>query len=101
MGDLVIASPFLRAASEKYEVTLLAKPYARDLQRRFWPAVQVAPFIAPWTAFRHKYRLWHWPWRDIFRLRHLTAGRFDIGLSARWDPRDHFLLKVLGIRRRL
>jgi heptosyltransferase-2 len=101
MGDLVIATPFLRAAAEQYEVTLLAKPYANDLQRRFWPAVRVAPFIAPWTAFRHKYRLWRWPWREVLRLRHLAAERFDIGLSARWDPRDHFLLKILRARRRL
>ena len=26
LGDLVIATPFLRAASEKFDVTLLAKP---------------------------------------------------------------------------
>ena len=31
MGDLVIATPFLQAASRKYAVTLLAKPYALDL----------------------------------------------------------------------
>ncbi|HWW03016.1 MAG TPA: glycosyltransferase family 9 protein [Candidatus Acidoferrum sp.] len=101
MGDLVIATPFLRAASEKYSVTLLAKPYAHDLQRRFWPEVRVAPFIAPWTAFRRKYRLLSWPWREIFRLRGLAAERFDLGLTARWDPRDHLLLKLMRARRRL
>jgi len=26
--------------------------------------------------------------------------RFDVGLSARWDPRDHFLLQVVGVRER-
>lgn len=101
MGDLVIATPFLQAASEKYAVTLLAKPYANDLQRRFWPSVRVAPFIAPWTAFRRKYRLLRWPWREIFRLRALAAERFELGLTARWDPRDHLLLKLMRIRRRL
>ena len=64
MGDLVIASPFLRAASKRFSVTLLAKPYANDLQARFWPDVKVVPFIAPWTAFEHKYYLWRWPWRE-------------------------------------
>jgi ADP-heptose:LPS heptosyltransferase len=102
MGDLVIASRFLQAASQTYAVTLLAKPYAFDLQRRFWPEVRVIPFIAPWTAFRGKYRLWEWPWREIFRLRKLAAERFAIGLSARWgDPRDHLLLRLLRARRRL
>jgi len=101
MGDLVIATPFLQAASKQFEVTLLAKPYAQDLQSRFWPGVRVAPFIAPWTAFRHKYRLLKWPWREIFRLRKLAAEHFDLGLTARWDPRDHLLLKLLRARRRL
>lgn len=101
MGDLVIATPFLQAASQICEVTLLAKPYAKDLQRRFWPEVRVIPFIAPWTAFRRKYRLWAWPWGEMIRLRRLRRERFDLGLSARWDPRDHLLLRLLGVRRRL
>lgn len=101
MGDLVIATPFLQAASEQYAVTLLAKPYAEDLRRRFWPRVQVRPFIAPWTAFQQKYCLWRWPWRGIFRLRKLRREHFDLGLSARWDPRDHLLLALLRARRRL
>ena len=101
LGDLIIATPFLQAASKKYAVTLLAKPYAKDLQARFWRDVEVAPFIAPWTAFQHKYRLLSWPWRDIFGLRRLMAPRFDAGLSARWDPRDHLLLMLLRVKKRL
>ena len=101
LGDVIIATPFLRAASAKYDVTLVAKPFARDLQRRFWPQVRVAPFVAPWTAFRHKYDLWSWPWREILRLRKLAAERFDIGVTARWDPRNHLLLMLLRARRRL
>src|SRR5260370_31485636 len=101
MADLVIATPLLRAASEKYSVTLLAKPYAHDLQRRFWPEVRVAPFIAPWTAFRRKYRLLSWPWREIIPLRGLAAERFDLVLTARWDPRDHLLLNPMRAPPRL
>lgn len=52
------------------------------------------PFIAPWTAFRGKYRLHHWPWRRILRLRRLRREGFLAALSARWDPRDHFLLRL-------
>jgi ADP-heptose:LPS heptosyltransferase len=51
LGDLVIATPFLRAAADRFDVTLLAKPYAQDLQPRLWPNVKVAPFNAPWTTF--------------------------------------------------
>ncbi len=51
LGDLVIATPFIRAATEKFEVTLLAKPFAQEMRPRLWPAVKVVPFTAPWTAF--------------------------------------------------
>jgi len=102
LGDLVISTPFLCAAAEKYEVTVLAKPYANDLQARFWPGVTVVPFTAPWTAFTGKYRLYAWPWREIFHVRKsIGMAGFDVGLSARWDPRDHFLLSVFGARARL
>jgi ADP-heptose:LPS heptosyltransferase len=102
LGDLLIATPFLQAASERFAVTLLAKPYALDLQRRFWNGVKVVPFIAPWTVFKHKYRLWSWPWGEIFRLsERLAAERFDCGLSARWDPRDHLLLALVRAKNRL
>jgi ADP-heptose:LPS heptosyltransferase len=102
LGDLAIATPFLRAASESFEVTLLAKPFARDLQPRLWPGVKVETLIAPWTAFRGKYQLWQWPWLELERLRRrLADGHFDLGVSARWDPRDHFLLQLAGVRERL
>lgn len=102
MGDLIIATPFLRAATEKFHVSLVAKPYAQGLRQRFWPAVQVLPFVAPWTAFKGKYRLHRWPWRGLYRLhRALASVQFDAALSARWDPRDHFLLWLSGARQRL
>ncbi len=102
LGDLVIATPFLRAATEKFDVTLLAKPYATELRPRLWPAVEVVPFTAPWTAFQGKYRLWNWPWPELYRLRRrFVAARFDLAVSARWDPRDHLALKLSGARERL
>ena len=102
LGDLAIATPFLRAAAEKFSVTLLAKPFASDLRLRLWPKVEVETFIAPWTAFEHKYQLWHWPWLEMERLRQrLTSAQFDLGLSARWDPRDHLVIKLAGARERL
>jgi ADP-heptose:LPS heptosyltransferase len=104
LGDLVIATPFVRAACERYSVTLLARPFALEMQPRLWPAVEVVPFVAPWTAFRFfsKYSLWRWPWPEMSRLRRkLREAKFDFGVSARWDPRDHLLLKAVGARERL
>ena len=102
VGDLVIATPFIRAAAEHYSVTLLAKPFALDLQPQFWPGVNVIPFDAPWTVFHHKYHVWKWPLGKMQALRsRIAAERFEAGVSARWDPRDHLLLKLGEIPRRL
>lgn len=104
LGDLAIATPFIKAAVQKYAVTLLAKPFAAEMAQRFWPEVEVVPFTAPWTAFRFrsKYGFWHWPWAAMLRLRrNLIAAKFDYGVSGRWDPRDHFLLKAVGVRERI
>ena len=104
LGDLVIATPFIRAAADKFSVTLLAKPFATEMAQRFWPGVEVVPFTAPWTAFQFgsKYALWRWPWAKIFRLRReLLAKGFDFAVSGRWDPRDHLFLRLAGARERL
>jgi ADP-heptose:LPS heptosyltransferase len=104
VGDLAIATPFLRKACEQYEVTLLARPFALDLQDRFWPPVKVLPFNAPWTAFafNRKYNLLCWPWRAMFSVwKSLHHEKFDVALSARWDPRDHFLMWLSRARTRV
>ena len=103
MGDLVLATPFLRAATPLFEVALLARPLALELQPRLWPGVEVIPFEFPWTAFRvrEKYVLTRWPWRQLARLAgELRRRRFDLGISARWDPRDHALLWLSRAGRR-
>lgn len=102
LGDLAIATPFIRAASVKFDITVLAKPFATEMQARFWPGVKIVTFTAPWTAFKGKYRLHRWPWARFFSLLHkLRLERFDWGLSGRWDPRDHMLLFIVGAKRRL
>ena len=104
LGDLVIATPFLRAATQKFSVTLLAKPFAEELRPGLWPEVNVVPFTAPWTVFhfRAKYNLLGWAWADLFRLRRqLAAENFATGISARWDPRDHALLRFAGVSERI
>jgi len=102
LGDLVIASRFLQAASERFDVTLVSKPFGSELQPRLWPGVRVLAVVAPWTAFRGKYRFWSWPWRRLIGMtRQLRRERFDVGVSARWDPRDHLWLRLVGARERL
>jgi ADP-heptose:LPS heptosyltransferase len=102
VGDLTIATPFIRKAAEHFDVTVLAKPFAFDLQKRFWPPVKVITFSAPWTAFNRKYRLLSWPWRDLISvLLKLRRERFDVAVTARWDPRNHFLLWLTGAKARI
>jgi len=102
MGDLVVATPFLRVAAEKFDVALLAKPMARELQTRLWPGIEVIPFDFPWTAFRRKYDPTRWPWRELAGLvADLRLRRFDIVASGRWDPRDHFLSRLSAAPRRV
>ena len=101
LGDLVIATGFLRRATERYDVTLLAKPYAAALLGRDFPQVRIVPWDPPWTAFRGKYRLWRWPWRQITRLlRDLRQERFAAAVSVRPDPRDHLVMWLVGARAR-
>src|SRR5215472_7220941 len=101
VGDLAVATPFLRLAGQKYEVTLFAKPRAEQLRARFWPDVRIIPFVAPWTAFRGKYRLHEWPWKTLGQiLLTLRRQNFDAAVSARWDPREHLLMALTGAKRR-
>jgi ADP-heptose:LPS heptosyltransferase len=101
LGDLAVAAPFLRLASQNYEVTLVAKPLAQELRPRFWPGVRIVPFVAPWTVFRGKYRLHKWPWKGIGHLlQTIRRQSFDAAVSARWDPRDHLLMALTGAKRR-
>jgi ADP-heptose:LPS heptosyltransferase len=101
LGDLALAMPFLRAASGKAKVTLLDKPHAAPLIARFAPEVELVPLVAPWTAFRGKYRIHRWPWGQLRRVfRGLRKRTFGAGVSARPDPRDHILLGLAGARRR-
>jgi ADP-heptose:LPS heptosyltransferase len=102
LGDLALASPFLYTASQKYDVTLVAKPMAETLRRHFWPRVEVLPFDAPWTAFERKYELWRWPWGTITKLLGaLRSRQFDVAVSARRDPRDHLLMALSGAKYRI
>ena len=102
LGDLALATPFLRAAGEKYRVSLVAKPVATELQQTLWPEIRVLPFVAPWAAFTNKYALHRWPWASLANAtRLLRAQAFDYAVSARWDPRDHAFMMLAGARQRI
>ena len=93
LGDLAIASSFINKATQSFQVTVVAKSYAHDLRPLLWPDAKVLSWHAPWTAFRGKYRFDRWPWKSLHQtLSTLRSQRFDVAVSARWDPRDHLFM---------
>jgi ADP-heptose:LPS heptosyltransferase len=101
LGDLTFSTPLLRAAVERYDVTLVGKAHARPLLEATFPQIRFLAYDAPWSAYRDKYRLWKWDWRELFALlRQLRRERFDAAVSVRNDPRDHFVMRFVGARAR-
>jgi ADP-heptose:LPS heptosyltransferase len=103
LGDATLMTSIVRGLLEDgWKVTILAKPQTRAFLGPIYPQIDWIEFEAPWTPLYGKYKLWRWPWREIFGvLKELRARRFDAALSIRWDPREHFLVWLAGIPRRI
>lgn len=102
LGDLVFATTLLRQAVREYDVTLLAKPHAHPLLECTLPELQHVTWDAPWTAFTGKYRWWQWNWPEIRDLlAKLRSQKFDVAVSGRDDPRDHLLMRLASVPRRI
>jgi len=101
LGDLTFSTPLLRAAVERYDVTLVGKPHARPLLEASFPEIRFVAYDAPWSAYRGKYRLWAWKWPELVGLMsRLRRERFDAAVSVRNDPRDHLLMWLVHAKRR-
>lgn len=101
LGDLTFSTPVLRAADERFDVTLVGKGHARPLLGPAFPQIDFLAYDAPWSAYRDKYRLWRWRWRELFALlAQLRRRCFDAAISVRNDPRDHLVMRLAGARTR-
>jgi heptosyltransferase-2 len=103
MGDATIATSALQGLlAQDWDVTVLAKPQTCAFLQSQYPRIKTVEFDAPWTAFYGKYRFARWPWAQIFRvLARLRQKPFDAALSVRSDPRDHMLMWLGGVKRRI
>jgi heptosyltransferase-2 len=102
LGDLTFASPAIREALECDEVHLLGKDHARLLLEPSFPQVRFIAYEAPWTAYKGKYKLWKWHWRELIALiSRLHGEKYDISVSPRDDPRDQFLMWLIGAAQRI
>lgn len=101
LGDLTFSTPVLRAAVERYDVTVVGKAHARPLLEATFPQIRFLAYDAPWTAYRDKYRLWKWHWGELLALlTQLRRERFDAAISVRNDPRDHLVMWLVDARER-
>jgi len=101
LGDLTFGTPVIHEASRENDVHLLAKSYAKGLLHPSYPSLRFWSYDAPWTSYRGKYKLWNWKWPPLVSLiRRLRREKFDVAISVRSDPRDHFFMWMIGARRR-
>lgn len=102
LGDLTFATPVIAAALAGDELHLLGKEHAKALLEPSFPQARFITYEAPWTVYKGKYKLWNWNWRELGALvKLLRAEKYDIAVSARDDPRDQFLMWIIGARQRI
>lgn len=101
LGDLTFATSILPGALKRYDVTLVGKEHALPLLHSTFPNIRFIPYNPPWTAYRDKYRVRQWNWRELFALiAKLRADKYDAAISVRRDPRDHLLMWLSGANAR-
>ncbi|WOO42444.1 glycosyltransferase family 9 protein [Rubellicoccus peritrichatus] len=103
LGDGVLMTGALKTALEAdHDVTVLCQPTTCKLLSSSFPQVTWIEFVMPWTPHKRKYHLWIWPWRALIQLIvKLRRERFEMVLSARPDPREHFLMFLVGSKQRI
>ncbi|MDP9200455.1 MAG: glycosyltransferase family 9 protein, partial [Gemmatimonadota bacterium] len=105
IGDVVLATPFLRALRKRYpsaEISLLAKPHARDLLYGSGLVDEIIAYDLPWTAQKNKYALAPSVMKEMRKLIHCLRERhFDVTLDSRMDIRANFLAAMTGAPHRV
>lgn len=105
LGDVVLCTAVLAALREYFpaaRVTLLAKPYARELLAYSDHVDEIVEFDFPWTSFTEKYSLGRYNLSEMQNLfRHLRGLDLDVSLDARRDARSNMVTYLSGARRRI
>ncbi|MGK2962990.1 MAG: glycosyltransferase family 9 protein [Gemmatimonadaceae bacterium] len=105
IGDVVLATPILRAIRRRYpeaRTTLLGAPHAEELLRHSGLADEVIVADLPWTAKSAKYDPRRYNLRTMRDLiAKLRQRRFDLTIDARMDLRSNLLTFLTGAPRRV
>lgn len=105
IGDVVLTMPFLarlRALFPGAEVTLLARPHARELLEGTGLVDEFLETELAWTDAWLDYNPFAYDWRELRRVhRQFREREFDIAFQCRMHIREHFILALSGARRRV
>ncbi|MGB8353939.1 MAG: glycosyltransferase family 9 protein [Chthoniobacteraceae bacterium] len=97
LGDLTFATPVIAAALKHDEVHLVGKAHAVQLLQPSFPGIRFFTYEAPWTAYLGKYNLWKWKWLELLGvILCLRREKYDLVISVRNDPRNHFFMWLVG-----
>lgn len=105
IGDVVLATPILRAIRRRYpsaRITVLGAPHAEELLRHSGLADEVIVAELPWTAKESKYDPRRYDFRALRNLiGKLRRQRFDITIDARMDLRSNLVTFLTEAPRRV
>jgi predicted lipopolysaccharide heptosyltransferase III len=101
IGDLIMATPILRALKKKYpnsRICLLANEFAKDL-------LEGSPYIDELITMKFPWSTYDYSFANLFRvlkvIKILRKNKFDLAIDAQIDIRNAFLMFLAGSKRRL
>lgn len=96
LGDALLSFPFVRAASEKYEVWVYCRPQLREVFLSILPATKIVTWEPFWTSGR----MWNLTElvAEELRLREIKANVVVCGWA---DSRAHLMMLLSGASQRV
>jgi lipopolysaccharide heptosyltransferase II len=105
IGDVILAMPFLaqlRAVFPGARITLLSRPFARELLEGTGLVDEFVTAELTWRGRSQALDPIPPHWRELWStLRKLRRLRFDLGFSSRLHLREHAILRLAKVRRRI
>jgi len=101
IGDIVMATPILRALKKKYpnaKVSLLANEFAKEL-------LGESPYIDEIITMKFPWSIYDYSLKNLYNvinvIKKLRKQKFDLAIDAQIDIRNLFLMFLTGAKRRL
>jgi len=105
IGDLVLTIPFLaqlRAIFADAEITLLGRPYAREILAGTGLVDRFIEADLTWKTDGRSFNPFNYDWAELLRVvPQLRERKFDLAFQCRPHMREYALLALSGARRRV